>query len=60
MDKTHCVMLQEEKTYDYGDEEIISKSIECYDSWFRFSTVGSKLFVKDFKGSMTLVIRCYS
>ena len=34
----------------------LPQSIECHDTWFGFSTVGSKLFTKDFKGSMTLVI----
>ena len=55
----HIVLIlccREEKTYDYGDEEITSKSIECHDAWFGLSTVGSKLFMKGFKGSMTLVI----
>ena len=55
----HIVLIlcfREEKTYDYGDEEITSKSIECHDAWFGLSTVGSKLFMKGFKGSMTFVI----
>lgn len=51
-----CIALccGEKKRYDCRDGELSTESLECHDTYFGFSSVGSKELMKDFTSSMTL------